>query len=160
VSGRDALLEAIRQCRTSAVTARVDAYQQARGIHGDASVFAVLIQRMVHAQAAGVAFTADPLSGLRDTVVITAGRGLGERVASGEAMGDEWRVSPGGAQCTRDLEHTLTAKQAATLADLCRRIEQHLKSPQDIEWALRDGRFYVLQARPITALPASVSWIP
>ena len=64
----------------------------AHGLSGDGGI-AVLVQRMLAPEAAGVAFTADPVTGRRDEIVITAARGLGERVVSGEAVGDEWVVA-------------------------------------------------------------------
>src|ERR1019366_105991 len=105
----------------------------------------VLVQRMVAAEAAGGAFTANPISGDRSEVVITAGRGLGERIVGGDAAGDGGRVERSWAP-----EQAIDAAQARQLAKLCRRIEQTLGGPQDIEWALSGGRFYVLQARPMT----------
>src|SRR6185369_3504270 len=118
-------------------------------------------QRMVAAEAAGVAFTANPVTGDRSEVVITAGRGLGERLVGGEAVGDEWRVHDGGrAERSRAPEQAIGAAQARELAKLCRRVEQALGGPQDIEWALSRGRFHILQARPMTALPPAVDWTP
>src|SRR5712691_2752255 len=86
VRGPDALREAIRHVRASAVSARAQHYAAARGLSGSGGI-AVLVQRMLAPEAAGVAFTADPVTGRRDEVVITTARGLGERVVSGEAVG-------------------------------------------------------------------------
>src|SRR5258708_4488615 len=84
VHGPDALREAIRHVRASAVGARAQHYAAARGLNSSGG-FAVLVQSMLAPEAAGVAFTADPVTGRRDQVVITAACGLGERVVSGEA---------------------------------------------------------------------------
>jgi pyruvate,water dikinase len=115
---------------------------------------------MVPAKAAGVAFTANPLTGARDEATISAVRGLGERLVSGEAVAEEWVVRGVGAGaeavCQRSVEHALTMDQALAVAAIARRIERDFGAPQDIEWAIdADGRLFMLQARPMTALPES-----
>jgi len=107
-----------------------------------------------------VAFTADPVTGDRGHVVITAARGLGERVVGGETAGDEWVVADGQATCRRCNETAIDATQAAAIASLARQVEAHFGSPQDIEWASASGRLHLLQARPMTALPQPVAWRP
>jgi rifampicin phosphotransferase len=120
---------------------------------------AVIIQRMVAPVAAGVAFTADPVTGDRRSVVITAVRGLGERLVSGAAIGDEWVVRDGRASARRQSEHVLDARQAVSLAQEVSRIAGLRDGPQDVEWAIdADGTVWLLQARPMTALPPEVSW--
>jgi rifampicin phosphotransferase len=157
------LPDAVRRVFGSADASRVSAYREARG---KASAWdamprmAVLVQAMVEADAAGVAFTANPLTGERGEVVITAVRELGERLVSGAAVGDEWVVRDGAAVCRRADEAAISAGQAADLAALARRVEEHFESPQDIEWAISAGRLYLLQARPMTALPEPVHWTP
>ena len=79
---------------------------------------AVLVQVMVEADSSGVAFTANPLTGRRDEVVLTAVRGLGERLVSGEAVGDEWLVRGADASLRRESEGTLTAEKALAVAAL------------------------------------------
>jgi pyruvate,water dikinase len=155
--------EAVEQVFDSASASRVSAYKEDRaGATGEAtrSRMAVLVQAMVGADSAGVAFTANPVTGARGEVVITAVRGLGERLVSGEAVGDEWVVRGTDASCTRASEAAITAEQAADIAALARRAEEYFGSPQDIEWAISAGRLYLLQARPMTALPETVDWIP
>jgi rifampicin phosphotransferase len=159
VHGPEALLTAIRDVRASAENVRVQRYRAARGIRADARL-SVLVQRMLAPEAAGVAFTANPVSGRRDEVVITAGRGLGERVVSGEAVGDEWTVRDGTPKCGRSVEAAIDAPQAVDIARLARRVAAHFGPPQDIEWAIEAGHLYVLQARPMTALPEPVEWMP
>ena len=121
---------------------------------------AVLVQRMLAPEAAGVAFTADPVTGARGDVVVTAGRGLGERVVSGEAVGDEWVVHDGAPTCRRSTERAIDADQAVEIAALARRVEAHVGAPQDVEWAIESGRLHLLQARPMTALPDPIDWTP
>lgn len=159
VRGADALLAAVRQVRASARNPRVQQYRAAHWGHGDDRI-AVLVQRMLNPEAAGVAFTANPLTGAREEVVITAARGLGERLVSGEALGDEWIVREDEPVCRRSVEHAIDARQALAIARLARRVEAYLGMPQDIEWAIEGGRVYLLQARPMTALPEPVDWTP
>ena len=120
---------------------------------------AVIVQRMVSPVAAGVALTADPLSGDRQTCVVTAVRGLGERLVSGAATGDEWEVRAGRAVARRQPEGAIDARQAAAVAGEARRIADARGRPQDVEWAIDGvGTLWILQARPMTGLPAAVSW--
>ncbi|GIG92082.1 PEP/pyruvate-binding domain-containing protein [Plantactinospora endophytica] len=128
---------------------------------GGAGGMAVLVQRMVRARAAGVAFTAHPLTGARDETVVNAVRGLGERLVSGAAVGDEWVVGNGTARCLRDTEHALDEADALRVAALAARVAALAEQPQDVEWALADGAEPVLlQARPMTALPEPATWVP
>ena len=120
---------------------------------------AVIVQRMVAPAAAGVAFTADPISGDRDSCVITAVRGLGERLVSGSSAGDEWVVAGEVVTAGRQPEHGIDRDQALHVAREARRIAAAFGVPQDIEWAIdADGQLWILQARPMTALPPDVSW--
>jgi rifampicin phosphotransferase len=107
-----------------------------------------------------VAFTANPITGDRDEVVITAVHDLGERLVGGEAVGDEWVVRAGQARCRRSAEDAIDAGQARQVAELARRAEAHFGAPQDVEWAIAAGRVYLLQARPMTALPEPLAWRP
>jgi rifampicin phosphotransferase len=176
--GLDELPDAVRQVLDSAVSARVAAYRQthpetaAADHSGSGAGMAVLVQVMVAADAAGVAFTTNPLTGDRDEVVITAVRGLGERLVAGQATGDQWIVRDGHARHTRATEHAITADQARQIATLARRVHAHFATPQDLEWAITtdpsgsdgadgvEGGLWLLQARPMTALPDPVTWIP
>jgi pyruvate,water dikinase len=99
-------------------------------------------------------------------------RGLGERLVAGQAAGDQWVVRHGQARRTRATEQAISADQAGQIAALARRVQAHFGSPQDLEWAIatdpsgRDGAerveggLWLLQARPMTALPDPVSWAP
>ncbi len=151
VQGLDALEEAVYHCWDSVLESHVTAY---RATHGsDATDMAILIQRMVDADAAGVAFSANPVTGVRQEAVINAVRGLGDRLVSGEASPDEWVVSGDDARCETSTEQAIDADQALAIAEMTRRVEAHFGTPQDIEWAISGGRLHLLQARPITALP-------
>ncbi|HKE99203.1 MAG TPA: PEP/pyruvate-binding domain-containing protein [Actinomycetes bacterium] len=146
------LAAAVRRCWASAFSPHAAAYREARGAGRDVAM-AVLVQPMVAAEAAGVAFSADPVDGDRDTALVSAVRGLGDRLAAGAASPDEWVVRGGEATCRAAPEGAVDARVAADVAALARRVEARLGAPQDIEWALAGGELVLLQARPITALP-------
>jgi phosphohistidine swiveling domain-containing protein len=152
--------DAVTRCADAAMSDRVASYAGARrGVPSEQAAIAVLVQPMVPAVAAGVAFTANPTTGDRAETVVTAVRGLGERLVGGEAVGDEWIVRAGQVTATRSVEHAITSEDASVVAALGRRVEQLLGDPQDIEWALDDtGHVTLLQARPMTALPPDVEW--
>jgi rifampicin phosphotransferase len=159
----EGLSDAVERVFASASASRVYAYKEAHAeATGGTSApgMAVLVQAMVEADSAGVAFSANPVTGRRGEVVVTAVRGLGEGLVSGEATGDEWVVRGTSASCTRASEAAITAEQAAEIAALARRVEEHFGSPQDIEWAISGSELYLLQARPMTALPQRVEWKP
>ncbi|MDQ7803490.1 PEP/pyruvate-binding domain-containing protein [Amycolatopsis sp. A133] len=151
VRGLDAVLDAVKVCWDSAGSDRVASYRQGRGIDGSGRM-AVLVQRMVPAEAAGVAFSANPVSGDRAEAVVSAVRGLADRLVSGQATADEWVVRDQ-AQHRSGTERAITPEQACGVAELARRVERHFGAAQDIEWAIDGGEIMLLQARPITALP-------
>jgi pyruvate,water dikinase len=141
----------------SARDARVAAYEPGAA----RNPIAVLVQAMVRPAASGVALTADPIGGDRGTTVVTAVRGVGERLVSGEAMGDEWSIVAGTATARRRPERAIDRTQALAVATEARRIADRRGAPQDVEWAIdEDGVLWILQARPMTALPPEVSWDP
>jgi rifampicin phosphotransferase len=161
----DGLPDAVRRCFASAGGDRVAAYQHGRDRAVDAAAnrqaaMAVLVQPMVAATAAGVAFTAHPVTGARDEIVVTAVAGLGERLVSGESPGEEWTVRGASVERTRAVpEPVLDPGQARAVAELARRVDHRYRRPQDIEWAIEGDRLVLLQARPMTALPEPVEWI-
>ena len=145
----------------AAVTAlqglRAAAYRA--GQHQAEANMAVLVQRLIQADAAGVAFTTNPLTGNREEMVVSAVRGLGERLVSGQASPDEWIVRGAEVVCQVAPEAAITAEQVRAVAELARRVEVYFSGvPQDIEWAIAGGALFLLQARPITALPEHVAW--
>lgn len=150
----DELPAATERSLASAHAARVAGYGPASDGH-----IAVIIQRMVAPIAAGVALTADPINGDRETCVVTAVRGTGERLVSGAALGDEWAMRDGVTTARRTPEHAIDRQQAVAVAREARRIAAARGTPQDIEWAIdSSGMLWILQARPMTALPPDVSW--
>jgi len=149
----DQVVEAIGRVRASGDAERVAAYTRATGVH--AGEVAVVVQQMVPAQYAGVLFTVDPLSGDLDTMLGTVVEGLGEAVVSGEQTGQQFTLARpsgeyDGPDSLREFAKTLHAE--------AHRIEGTFRGvPQDIEWAVADGRVWILQARPITTL---TTWNP
>lgn len=178
IRGDEAVIEAVRRCWSSLWTGRALSYRIRNGIaHGDVSLAAV-VQRLVDADAAGVLFTADPISGRRDRMVIDAAWGLGESVVSGLVSPDNWLVDGATGAVVREQIATktvmvvrteagteprpvpaalqskpvLTPAQIGALADLGRRAATYFGEPQDLEWALATGQLFLLQSRPITTL--------
>jgi pyruvate,water dikinase len=158
VRGGEALVAAVRRVFASAFSSRVSVYHAVQGQQAKARM-AVLVQHQVAASAAGVAFTANPVTGNRAETVISAVRGSGERLVSGQATPDEWIVCDQEAMCRAAPEGAIDSGWALTVAALARRVEAHFDgTPQDIEWALVGGELILLQARPITALLEPVEW--
>jgi phosphohistidine swiveling domain-containing protein len=183
VRGEEALLEAVKNCWASLWTARAMAYRARRGIDPATVSLAVVVQRMVEAEAAGVMFTANPANGRRDEAAISAAWGLGEAVVSGQVTPDSIVVEKeSGRVISREIadkevmtvytksgteelpvpgarrrEPVLGDEAAAALTHYGARIEELYGIPQDIEWALSDGELFILQARPITALPEPIA---
>ena len=179
VRGEDALVEAVQGCWDSLQNPRAIAYRERQGIDAASVSMAVVVQTMVEADAAGVMFTANPANGRRDQTVISAAWGLGEAVVSGAVDTDNLVVAKtDGHMITRstadkaimtgyaaagtaerevapDLrrEPVLDDQAATELTALGTRIEVHFGAPQDIEWARAAGEFFIVQSRPITALP-------
>jgi rifampicin phosphotransferase len=135
IVGVAAILEHVRRCWASLYSGRATAYRERNGFEHEVRM-AVVVQEMVHAEAAGVLFTADPISGNRKVARIEGSLGLGEALVAG-------KVNPA---------PVLTESQTARLTALGRRIEAHFGRPQDIEWCLVDDDFQIVQSRPITAL--------
>jgi pyruvate,water dikinase len=152
VSDPEAVLESVLCCLDSASTGRVKAYANAHRIEVTKAGMAVLIQEMVHADAAGVAFSADPRTG-DDQAVVSAVRGIGESLVSGEAVADEWIVRDGKAKPVVQPECAVDEFTVLRIAELARRVSTKRGAPQDIEWAISGDELYLLQARPITGLP-------
>ena len=150
--------EAVATVWRSAFSERVLEYRRSRGMDSsDGAAPAVLIQRMVQAEVAGVAFSADPLTGER-VVVIAAVPGLGESLVSGERDGDTYRVAGEAVTAVAAPEgDVLTPAQARAVAQLARACEAHFGRPQDTEWAFEGERLFLLQSRPITTIKAGLT---
>lgn len=126
----------------------------------DGETIPVLIQSMVHPVCAGVAFSADPVTGNRSTTVVTGSGGLADRLVAGEVTGDEWVIDGNRAKPRRRPQGVLDRRLALRVARMAERIADELGEPQDVEWAWDGKELWVVQARPITSLPPDVEWSP
>jgi len=155
VVGPAAVLQHVSRCWASLFTDRAVTYRLRNGFDHRQVSMAVVIQRMVFAQAAGVLFTADPVSSNRKVASVEAVPGLGDALVSGRVNPDVYKVR-GGEVVERTIAGeqlaVLTDAQVVELAQLGRRIEAHFGSPQDIEWCLAEDAFHIVQSRPITTL--------
>ncbi len=164
VRGADEVSRAITRCFASFASARASAYQSAVGVQDTAG--AVIVQRLVPAEAAGVAFTRDPVTGAHDRIVIDAATGFGDAVVGGRVTPDGFVVmkSSGEVVVRRTVGERpcLDDEQVRAIAALAERVEDHEGAPVDIEWAWHGDQAYLLQARPITAIDAreSETWTP
>ncbi len=177
IIGKEAILKHISKCWASLFTDRAVIYRIQNGFDHRKVCLAVVVQRMVFPQAAGILFNADPVTGNRKVLSIDAGFGLGEAMVSGLVNADNYKVRDGkitdkkistkklaiyalrdGGTKEQEIEPEKQNKQALSdeqilqLERLGRKIEEHFGNPQDIEWCLADDTFYIVQSRPITTL--------
>ncbi|WP_119304451.1 PEP/pyruvate-binding domain-containing protein [Dongia deserti] len=135
----------------SGLTDTVRTYRLSKGLNADGGAPAVIVQRMVKARAAGVLFTADPVSGRRERLVVSAVAGLADRLVGGEIDGDDYVLDKADGRLIDGPDSgALRPADLEALAELAKRVETAFGCPQDIEWAFEDDRLFVLQARPIT----------
>lgn len=148
----DAVLAATQRVITSGSATHLASYQGAASPSPAARV-AVLIQQQVAARAAGIAFSANPVTGDPE-VVIEATRGLGDQLAAGERDADRWIARSSGMPQPIANSGVIDAGTADRIAELARRVSELRGAPQDLEWAINaSGALFLLQARPITRLP-------
>jgi rifampicin phosphotransferase len=177
IVGPAAILQHVNRCWASLFTERAVTYRMRNGVDNRKVHMAVVVQQMVLPEAAGVLFTADPVTSNRKVVSVEASFGLGEALVSGLVNADVYKVRDGEvvakAVATKQLalhaapaggtqeqaieparqeQPALTDAQVLQLAELGRRIEVHFGCPQDIEWCLVDDGFQIVQSRPITTL--------
>jgi len=154
VQGLDAVLDAVERCWVSYDGDQAVTYRTRR--QAQAGAMGVVIQRLVPAEWAGVAFGANPVSGALSEMLVNAAPGLGEALVSGEINPEEITLSSrDGAVVSRRAGAAPAALPSAVLASVWRetaRANRHYRFPQDIEWAWANGRLYLLQSRPITTL--------
>ncbi|HKX68458.1 MAG TPA: PEP/pyruvate-binding domain-containing protein [Intrasporangium sp.] len=176
VVGADAVVDAVRDCWASLWTERAVAYRARFTDSVESVAMAVVVQQLVAADWAGVMFTANPVTGARDQVVIESSPGLGESVVSGAVTPDHAvlaadgsvverhagrhevvvRPIPGGGTTTDPGDPGTTPLPDSVLAQLAeqgRAVAAHFGAPQDIEWALTSDDIVLTQSRPMTALP-------
>lgn len=179
IRGTEQILLRVRDCFLSLWNERAVAYRQQRGMDEASASMAVVVQRLVPCDAAGVAFSLDPVSGDAKRVLIDANRGLGESVVGGETEVDHWVIARDGLIVIEEsiatktsrtipvengIRHqelsgeearapSLTAAQTREVAKLVLEVERKAVFPQDIEWGFAGDELWLLQARPITTLP-------
>lgn len=177
IIGKEAILKHISRCWASLFTDRAVTYRIQNGFDHSKVYLSVVIQKMVFPEAAGIMFTADPVTMNRKVTSIDASFGLGEALVSGLVNADNYKVREGRIidkkisakklaiyalqeggteekkiQAERQDSQTLTDEQILELEKTGRRIEAYFGCPQDIEWCLYENKFFILQSRPITTL--------
>ncbi len=177
IIGKEAILKHISKCWASLFTERAVIYRLQNGFDHRKVYLSVVVQKMVFPQAAGILFTADPVTSNRKVLSIDASFGLGEALVSGLVNADIYKVRNGkiidkkistkklamyalkdGGTKEQEIEperqnrQALTDEQILQLEGIGRKIEAHFGCPQDIEWCLDDDTFYIVQSRPITTL--------
>ncbi len=177
IIGIKSILKHVSKCWASLFTERAVIYRIQNGFDHNKVCLAVVIQKMVFPQVAGISFTADPVSSNRKVLSIDASFGLGEAIVLGLVNADNYKISNGkiigkkistknlaifalkeGGTKKQEIEsdmqnrQVLTDQQILQLESIGRMIEEHFGCPQDIEWCLADECFYIVQSRPITTL--------
>ena len=177
IIGKEAILKHISKCWASLFTGRAIIYRLQNGFDHRKVYLSVVVQKMVFPQAAGILFTADPVTSNRKVLTVDASFGLGEAMVSGLVNADSYKVCNGkvidkkistkklaiyavkdGGTKEQEIEQerqnrqALTDEQILQLESIGRKIEEHFGRPQDIEWCLVDDIFYIVQSRPITTL--------
>lgn len=180
--GFEEILESIKKCRLSCFSERAIHYRKQQGLSLDDIQTGVVIQKMVHSEVSGVAFSRDPVSLNRvDQVVVNSVWGIGEGLVNGEIEGDLFSIhrksfdlhskiatkensfiqGPSGDLHKISLpkekqnQPSLTHAEAQEVARTVMQLEEYYRKPQDFEWAFAEGKLYCLQTRPITTLPPS-----
>ena len=175
---RKTLLGNVKKCWASLFTPRAIFYRNEKGLRNTHVSVAVVVQKMVQSEVAGIAFTVHPVTQDRNQMIIEACWGLGEFIVGGIVTPDSYvlhkkeknlvdinvaeqtKMLVGSASGNREVnvpanqksKQKIDAKQIMQLADICISIEKHYGFPCDIEWAMEKNKFYVVQSRPITTL--------
>lgn len=180
VIGNGDVVKFIKECWASLYNDRAIFYRREKKFDERSISIAVVVQRMVSAQKAGVMFTSNPITNDYHTVVLEAAWGLGEAIVSGIVTPDNlWIDKRTGEVTTEYISEketmvvrlserggtkevpvpeelreapVLTDGERNQLVDLARKIEDFYQKPEDIEWAIVDGQVYLLQSRPITTM--------
>ncbi|MEK7649878.1 MAG: PEP/pyruvate-binding domain-containing protein [Patescibacteria group bacterium] len=176
---QETLLQNVQKCWASLFTPRAIFYRFEKDLHKQKISVAVVVQKMVESEISGIAFSVHPVTQDRNQLIVEAGFGLGEAIVSGSVTPDSYvaeknpfkiidinvneqnralyRVEGGGNEW-RDIlpekakSQVLAEKEIEELSKLVMKIENHYGFPVDIEWAYTDGKFYIVQSRPITTL--------
>jgi hypothetical protein len=179
----DNLFENVKKCWASLFTPRAIFYRFEKSLHKQKISVSVIVQEMIESEKSGIIFSVHPVTQDRDQMIIEAGFGLGEAIVSGAITPDSYVVSKkkekiigknvnkqkkmlcrknsGGNQWinikTKGAEQVLNEIEIIELTKIGKRIEEYFKAPQDIEWAFAEGKFFILQSRPITTLGEATS---
>ena len=172
------LIDKVRKCWSSLFTARAISYREKQGFAHTTVKLAVVVQRMVNAEISGIMFTVDPHSGAKN-IIIEAGYGLGESIVGGEVTPDTYDVDKSKMTVTKkristqkwkyvrgadggcvkedipsgeDKKQKIEDRRVLEIAEIGRQVEIHYQRPMDMEWCIEDGKVYLVQARPITAV--------
>lgn len=174
------LIRAVQDCWASLFTPRAIFYRLERGLGGKKVLVAVVVQKMVESEVAGVAFSVHPVTRDKNQMVIEAGFGLGESIVAGKITPDTYVIDKrdfslldinvskqekmivkkksgkGNVEAvvpeSKQSTQKLSGQKILELAKMVKNIEKHYGSPQDVEWAYERGKFYIVQSRPITTL--------
>lgn len=176
---KEDVVSMVQKCWASLFTPRAIFYRMEKNLPGNIAV-AVVVQKMVNSETAGVCFTVNPVTKDLNQIVIEAGWGLGESVVAGIITPDNYLVNKSEdliedvtvneqeqmiirksgkseeVKVPQDKKEAqkLTGKQIMQLANLAKKIENHYCKPQDIEWAwdADTKQLYIVQTRPVTTL--------
>ena len=183
IQGETNLIEAIRKCWASLFTPRAIFYRHENNFDKANVGIAVVVQKMIESQASGVMFTVDPLTNYSNTMVIEAILGLGELIVQGSITPDHYDIEKESLRITKTQiesqkillrrigkttrstkvakalqnKQKISNQQIMAIATLGKKIEQHYRFPQDVEWAVEDGKIYILQTRPITTIKKQIT---
>ncbi len=176
---KENLLENVKRCWASLFTPRAIFYRFEQNLHEQHITVAVVVQKMVASEKSGIAFSVHPITQDKNQLIIEAGFGLGEAIVSGQITPDSYvvekqprriidknvQIQSRGLYCAekggnewRDIpkeqgeKQVLADEEILELSEIVLRIENHYGFPCDVEWAFENGKFYILQSRPITTL--------
>lgn len=174
------LLDSVKKCWSSLFTPRAIFYRHEKKLLKAKVSVAVVVQKMINSEVSGICFTVHPVTKDHNQMIIEAGWGLGEAIVSGMITPDSYiidkkenlimdvsvssqqkmiiqKAATGGSKTVavpkvKQAKQKLSGSQIMQLAGICQKIEKHYRHPQDIEWALSEDKFYIVQSRPITTL--------
>lgn len=176
--GQEDLLRSVQNCWDSIKSEHALDYAKDKSVSKEDLMVGVVVQEMIDSEVSGVMFTVDPVSQEQTNMMVEAVYGLGEMIVQGVVTPDHWIVTKkpfgvvefqinvkekqmvfaGGKNVVKDLPEavadkaTLREEQVEEIAKIGLWVEKHYGKPQDIEWAYQNGKFYVVQSRPITTL--------
>jgi pyruvate,water dikinase len=179
IKGNEQVIRCVKKCWASAWTDRAAFARNDKGIAHERAIIAPIVQKMINADIAGIIFTANPITSNKEEMMVEANWGIGESVVSGEAQIDHYSLDKNTLKVKKSViakkdrmiaegedgqrqwfdvdpekTHipTLTDEQIAELGKAAITVENHYDYPQDIEWAYKNGKLYILQTRRITTL--------